>query len=105
MQHRRIEYSAIHVPILTCSFGLQQKDLILSLDYSSKKLVRWLCAVLALGVGWLAKGSVPPWTAHCNQDVRFIISTELPANEIVQEEPPSSTEAVDLILELCAHPL
>ncbi|CZR51440.1 uncharacterized protein PAC_01316 [Phialocephala subalpina] len=54
--------------------------------------------LLAPGVGWLAKGSVPPWTAHCNQDVRFIISTELSANEIVQEEPPSFTEAVDLIL-------
>lgn len=102
MQHRRIEYSAIMSPILTRNFGLQQKDVILSLGYSSKKLVRWLCAVLAPGVGWLAKGSVPPWTAHCNQDVRFIISTELSANEIVQEEPPSFTKAVDLILELCA---
>ncbi|KAF4636207.1 hypothetical protein G7Y89_g1863 [Cudoniella acicularis] len=102
MQHRRIQYSAIMSPILTCNSGLQKKDVILSLGHSSKKLVRWLCAVLAPGVGWLAKGSVPPWTAHCNQDVQFIISTELSTNEFVQEKPPSFVEAVDLILELCA---
>ncbi len=34
MQHRRIEYSAIMSPILTGNFGLQQKDVILSLGYS-----------------------------------------------------------------------
>ena len=102
MQHRRVEYSTTMSPILTCSSSLQQEDVLLSLGHSSKMLIRWLCALLAPGVGWFVPGSMPPWTAHCNQDFRFIISTKVSADEIAQEGPPSFIEAVDLILELCA---
>ncbi|KAF4635377.1 hypothetical protein G7Y89_g2724 [Cudoniella acicularis] len=102
LQHRPIKYSAIMSPILTHDVEQQQKDVIVYLGCSSKKLVRWLCAVLAPGAGWFATGSVPPWTAHCNQDVRFLVSTNLLTKEVVQEKPPSFTEAADLIFELCA---
>ncbi|PVH69800.1 hypothetical protein DL98DRAFT_163041 [Cadophora sp. DSE1049] len=54
MQYRRIYYSTTMSPILTCSSGLQERDVILSLGQSSRKLVRWLCAVLAPGAGWYA---------------------------------------------------
>ncbi|KAH9217378.1 hypothetical protein DL95DRAFT_105625 [Leptodontidium sp. 2 PMI_412] len=102
MQHRRIRYSAVMSPFLTCQFGLSKKDVLLPLGHSSKKLVRWLAAVLAPGIGWFAQGSVPPWTAHCNEDIQFAISTKLTTDDFLQEKPPSFIEAVHLILELCS---
>ncbi|KAG4433341.1 hypothetical protein IFR05_011169 [Cadophora sp. M221] len=101
MHHRRMHYSTITAPIFTRRLSLRKNHVILSLGPSSKKLVRWLCAVLASGAGWFAQGSVPPWTAHCNEDIQFIISTELSTNDVVQEKPPSFVEAIDLVLELC----
>ncbi|RDL42071.1 uncharacterized protein BP5553_02050 [Venustampulla echinocandica] len=101
LQHRRMQYSLIKTPTATGPDRQQQKGVIVYLGYSSKKLVRWLCAILAPGAGWFAEGSVPPWAAHYSQDVEFFIGTDYLAEDIIQESPPSSAEAADLLVEFC----
>ncbi len=102
MQNRRMYYSTTDIShILSRNYKQRPGDVIIHLNHSSAKLVRWLCAILAPGRGWFAKGSVPPWAAYFNEDVRFIISTDIPLKEITQEHPPSSAEAADLIIEFC----
>ncbi|RDL41153.1 uncharacterized protein BP5553_01132 [Venustampulla echinocandica] len=102
MQRRRMEYSTAVLLPVTCDFETQHPKTIMHLGQSSSKLVRWLCAVLAPSPGWFAKGSVPPWTAYFNQDIPLIIGTDISYNEISQETPPSSSEAVELLIELCS---
>jgi hypothetical protein len=103
MQHRRLEYTKVMSLILTRGFKQQQRDVVIFLGCSSKRLVRWLCAILAPGAGWVVRGSIPPWAAHFGpEDVRFVISTHHSSDDIAQEAPPSSAEATDLILELCS---
>ena len=68
MQHRRIKYSKTMFPIITCSSEKQHRYIIIYLGSSSMKLMRQLCAILAPSAGWDAQGSVPPWTAYCDQE-------------------------------------
>ncbi|KAF8853718.1 hypothetical protein BDZ45DRAFT_748268 [Acephala macrosclerotiorum] len=97
MQHRRLEYTKVMSLILTRGFEQQQKDVVIFLGCLSKRLVRWLCAILAPGAGWVIQGSVPPWAAHFGpEDVQFVISTHHSSDNIAQEAPPSSAEATDL---------
>ncbi|KAG9228718.1 hypothetical protein BJ875DRAFT_227038 [Amylocarpus encephaloides] len=103
MQHRRLKYSKIMSPVLSPGFEQRQRDIIIYIGHSSRKLARWLSALLAPGAGWVVQGSVPPWTAYLDPgDIRFVISTHHSLDDISQEIPPSSAEAVSLILELCS---
>jgi hypothetical protein len=44
---------------------------------------------------------MPPWTTHYEGDIRFIIATDLPFTEFENQQPPSSSEAADLLIEFC----
>ncbi|PSS10592.1 hypothetical protein M430DRAFT_176518 [Amorphotheca resinae ATCC 22711] len=102
MQKRRIQYSStISSPLFTEDVRPQSSEIVIHLGHASKELVRWLRAVLAQSSGWFVKGRMPPWTAHYEGDIRFIIATALPFTEFGNEKPPSSSEAADLLVEFC----
>lgn len=71
------------------------------LKSASRHLIRWLCALLAPGLGWIIKGPLPPWTAHYDADSRFVIATDVPFNFLDDDAPPSSEKATDLMIEFC----
>ncbi|KAH9212353.1 hypothetical protein DL95DRAFT_525191 [Leptodontidium sp. 2 PMI_412] len=86
MQKRPIRYSSTRLtPVYSNGFKPQLGDNILYLGSASTDLVRWLCALLAPGLGWT-----------------FIIVTDIPVNFLPDERPPSSKKAADLLIEFCA---
>jgi hypothetical protein len=102
MQKRSIQYSStILSPLFAEDIRPQPSDIIIHLGHASKELVRWLRAVLAQGSGWFVKGRMPPWIAHYEGDIRFIIAPALPFTEFEIQQPPSSSEAADLLIEFC----
>ncbi|KAH8653942.1 hypothetical protein BGZ60DRAFT_386758 [Tricladium varicosporioides] len=101
LQKRQIRYSSRRLsPVLTKDVKSQPRDIVIYLGCASRKLTRWLCAVLAPGLGWHVIGPLPPWAAHY-QDTRFIIATDAPFRFLAHERPPSSCEAANLLTELC----
>lgn len=69
---------------------------------ASSELVRWLCAVLAPGLGWRVQGKPPVWAAYASRPVRVIILIDEPVSlEGPQGQPPNSSQATELLVELC----
>ncbi len=104
MQRRRVLYSQHSLqPQTNKTFRAKQGDVVVNLGASaSHALVRWLCAILAPRPGWVADGGdFPPWAAFCSGDASFAISTDRPLNLDSKEPPPSSTQATELLIELC----
>ncbi|KAH7186019.1 uncharacterized protein B0J16DRAFT_399881 [Fusarium flagelliforme] len=73
----------------------------LDLEGASPSLIRWLCAILSPQMGWRAKdqGPLPPWATSFATDVNLSIKASIPAIET--RLPPSSSEATDLLIQLC----
>ncbi|OAQ63870.1 hypothetical protein VFPFJ_11331 [Purpureocillium lilacinum] len=72
----------------------------LYLDGASPALVRWLCAILCPGLGWSAPGKLlPPWAASIDANVGIAVSA--PASAEGTLAAPNSSEAIELLLELC----
>lgn len=73
---------------------------------ASRQLVAWLCAILASKPGWAAKGAkvvnFTPWATLCPDDAHFGLYADEPAEVYQQERPPSSAEAVELLVEFCS---
>ncbi|KAF4627263.1 hypothetical protein G7Y89_g10892 [Cudoniella acicularis] len=102
LQKRQIRYSLKRLsPVLIKDVESQPRDIVIYLGCASRKLTRWLCAVLASGLGWQVTGPLPPWTTHYEENTRFIIATDTPFSFLAHERPPSSCEAADLLTELC----
>ena len=102
MQKRPIRYSSTRLtPVLFNSFKAQPGDIVVYLRSASRDLIRWLCALLAPGLGWIVKGPLPPWTAHYDGATRFVIATDMPFKFPEDERPPSSKKATDLLIEFC----
>lgn len=103
MQRRRMRYSTTRLsPVLKQDVKPRPRDIVLYFGCASRDLVRWLCAVLAPGLGWQVTGPLPPWAAHYLKDAHFIIVTDKPFEFLVHEQPPSSQKAADLLAEFCA---
>ncbi|KAF5233687.1 hypothetical protein FANTH_12453, partial [Fusarium anthophilum] len=81
----------------------RQSEHVIDLDLggASPSLIRWLCAILSPKIGWRArdKGLLPPWATSLSTEVKLSIKTSTPAIEI--GFPPSSSEATELLIELC----
>jgi len=102
MQRRPIRYSSTRLtPMFLDVFKPQPGDIVICLRSASRHLIRWLCALLAPGLGWTIRGPLPPWTAHYDRTTRFVITTDLPFNFMDNERPPSSAEATELLIEFC----
>ena len=102
MQKRPIQYSSTRLtPVLFSSFKARSGDIVVHLKSASRHLIRWLCALLAPGLGWIIKGPLPPWTAHYDTNSRFVIATDVPFNFLDDDRPPSSEKATDLMIEFC----
>ncbi|KAF5637144.1 hypothetical protein F52700_4881 [Fusarium sp. NRRL 52700] len=73
----------------------------LDLEGASPALIRWLCAILSPKIGWQAKdqGRLPPWATSLTTEIKLNIKASTPAIEI--RLPPSSSEATELLIELC----
>ncbi|KAF5573476.1 hypothetical protein FPCIR_13963 [Fusarium pseudocircinatum] len=73
----------------------------LDLEGASPSLIRWLCAILGPKIGWQAtdQGRLPPWATSLTTEVKLNIKASTPAIEIGW--PPSSSEATELLIELC----
>ncbi|KAL2187929.1 hypothetical protein L209DRAFT_754112 [Thermothelomyces heterothallicus CBS 203.75] len=107
LQGRKLVYSAHSLLPLTAQ-QFQPKSCDVVLDPSavpSRSLVRWLCAILSPKPGWSAAdgGGFPPWAAFCSGDASFaVISADGPASFSPNDLPPDSTQAAELLIELCA---
>ncbi|KAK4113739.1 hypothetical protein N656DRAFT_788667 [Canariomyces notabilis] len=67
----------------------------------SRKLVRWLCAILSPKLGWAAnEGDFPLWAAFCSGDACFVIVSVHEQAALSNEQPPDSFEATELLIEL-----
>ncbi|APA15905.1 hypothetical protein sscle_15g106750 [Sclerotinia sclerotiorum 1980 UF-70] len=88
-------------PVFSSSFKAQPGDIIIYLRSSSRQLIRWLCALLAPGLGWIVKGPLPPWTAHYDETARFVIVTDVPFNFLDDQRPPAASKATELLIEFC----
>ncbi|KPM41886.1 hypothetical protein AK830_g4660 [Neonectria ditissima] len=72
-------------------------------DSASHALVKWLCAILAPKPGWSVEGGgFAPWAAFCSGSTQFSIFTDEDVPFSLNETPPSSSEATDLLIELCS---
>ncbi|KAL2176555.1 uncharacterized protein P884DRAFT_260573 [Thermothelomyces heterothallicus CBS 202.75] len=92
------------LPVSAKTFRATAGEVVLNLGASaSRRLVRWLCAVLSPKPGWLADGGkFPPWAAFCAGDRPLVVVTaDGPAGFVFKEPPPSSTEATELLIEFC----
>ncbi|GKU13638.1 hypothetical protein FLAG1_11456 [Fusarium langsethiae] len=79
----------------------QVVDIDLDLEGASPSLIRWLCAILSPKIGWRARdqGRLPPWATSFTTDVKLGIKASDPAIEIGL--PPNSSQATELLIELC----
>ncbi|KAL2020761.1 hypothetical protein VTK56DRAFT_7959 [Thermocarpiscus australiensis] len=105
LQGRKVLYSLHSLqPKMAKTFRAKQDDVVLDLRASaSLTLVRWLCAILAPKPGWLADGGdFPPWAAFCSGDASFIIVADGPVTISPNERAPTSTQATELLIELCS---
>lgn len=73
---------------------------------ASRPLVTWLSAVLAPKQGWVPKAAkrpdYTPWTTVLPTDIQFGLYADEPAEVYRQDKsPPSSAEAVELLIEFC----
>jgi hypothetical protein len=103
MQKRRITYSSLKLsPELNCNVNVSPHQTVVYLGHASYDLVRWMCALLAPGLGWLVRGPLPPWAANYHSDARFIITVSSPFTFHKEDSPPSSSMAVDLLAEFCS---
>ncbi|KAJ4259683.1 hypothetical protein NW762_007614 [Fusarium torreyae] len=107
LQERKIHFtdSCLHpVPINTVG-NLAQNEILVHLPTeASLRLVHWLCAILAPRSGWAVTDEVgvyTPWDAQFTSDVRFVIATEGQVSIDTDAEPPTPTEATELLIEFC----
>ncbi|KPM38417.1 hypothetical protein AK830_g8147 [Neonectria ditissima] len=98
MQGREVEYS---VRRLQPQLGEHHGPPTIYLEGASPALVRWLCAILSPNLGWRVrdKGLLPPWTACFMNYVQLVVTALEPTADTLL--PPSSSEATELLLELC----
>lgn len=102
MQKRRMKYSLSKLsPVLQRDIKAGAGRIVLCFDHASNDLVRWMCALLVPGLGWLVEGPLPPWAAHYHTGVNFIITVNSPFTFHRDERPPSSARALDLLIEFC----
>jgi hypothetical protein len=102
MQRRSIQYSPMTLsPILADDVRPQSSEVVIHLGDASRKLVRWVCALLVQGPGWLVKGRLPPWTTYYYGYQRFSVITTRQLKELEKEEAPSSSVAAALLIEFC----
>ncbi|KAM5347009.1 hypothetical protein ACJ41O_010014 [Fusarium nematophilum] len=107
LQERRAHFTDSCLrPIPINAVGdLAQSDILVRLPgNASSRLVHWLCAILAPTPAWAADdqgGAYSPWDARCAGDVRFVIATEEQVSIDADAEPPSPTEATQLLIEFC----
>ena len=102
MQKRRIWYSLQRLsPVSAKDIKYHPGHIVINLGPASRKLTRWLCCVLAPGLGWFVKGPLPPWTTHYQKATHFNIATGEPFSFSRNDPPPSSYEAADLLIEFC----
>ncbi|RDW80323.1 hypothetical protein BP6252_04961 [Coleophoma cylindrospora] len=102
MQRRLIRYSSTRLtPVLSHTFKPEPGNIVLHLESASEDLVRWLCALLAPGLGWVVKGPLPPWIVHYDEDTRFDITTDISFDFQDNEQAPSSNKATELLMEFC----
>ncbi|KAK3936439.1 hypothetical protein QBC46DRAFT_419368 [Diplogelasinospora grovesii] len=106
LQGRNVVYSP-HSLLPTTANAFRPKPCDVVVDFSgaspSRKLVRWLCAILSPKLGWSAGGGgFPPWAAFCSGEACFVVvSADGPAAFSPNEPPPNSAEATELLIELC----
>jgi hypothetical protein len=67
---------------------------------ASPDLIRWLCAILAPGLGLQAR-PFPVWAMFASTDVRFVILTDKPVPFDLDKPPPTSSGAAELLIEFC----
>lgn len=107
LQDRKVHFTDSCLrPIPINAVGdLGQSDILVPLpSEASSRLVQWLCAVLAPAPGWAAKddeGAFSPWAARCMGSTKFIIGTEKTVLMDPCAQPPSATEATELLIEFC----
>lgn len=103
LQNRKAKYSRTYLqPRLASTYRASPGDCVLDLSApASYELLRWLCAVLAPGLGWTVRGPLPEWTALGTGGDRLVILTDKPVPYGPNKGPPSSSEAVELLIELC----
>ncbi|KAM0195077.1 hypothetical protein ACHAPI_006623 [Fusarium lateritium] len=70
---------------------------------TSLRLVHWLCAILAARSGWApdVQGACTPWDAQFTDDVQFVVATGKQVSIDTDAEPPTPTEATELLIEFC----
>ncbi|KAM5347212.1 hypothetical protein ACJ41O_010217 [Fusarium nematophilum] len=98
MQGRMVEYS--NHRLWPQSHGLQGQSIV-DLEGASPSLVRWLCAILSPKLGWCPRGfgQLPVWLTTFTEDVQVSLASPIMAAEI--DSAPSSSEATELLIELC----
>ena len=102
MQRRTLQYSrAALSPILIEDVRPQGGEVVIDTAGASRALVRWICALLVQGQGWLVRGPLPPWAAYYDGDCQFIVATTRQSRESGTGDPPSSAEATELLIEFC----
>ncbi|EXK23660.1 hypothetical protein FOMG_19577 [Fusarium oxysporum f. sp. melonis 26406] len=64
-------------------------------------LIRWLCTILGPAIGWQARdhGHSPLWTTAFKTDIALVIEASDMAADFCS--PPSSIEAMKLLIEPC----
>ncbi|RDA92308.1 hypothetical protein CP533_3249 [Ophiocordyceps camponoti-saundersi (nom. inval.)] len=69
------------------------------LDGASPALVRWLCSLLCPQLGWLSsEGGIPPWSVDLYRS-NIVLTTDTQGTDALKA--PSSSEALNLLVELC----
>lgn len=103
LQRRPVKYSNCCLrPTLATQYVASPADVVLDLGTpASCDLVRWLCAVLAPGLGWKVGGSPTMWTACSSGDIRFVILTDKLVSFDPDKRPPNSSRATNFLIELC----
>jgi hypothetical protein len=105
LQGKKVVYSPSSLlPITAKPSRLKTCDVVLDLlgASPSRKLVRWLCAILSPKLGWVAnEGDFPPWAAFCSGDACFVIVSAHEPAALPNEQPPNSSEATEWLIELC----
>ncbi|KJZ70798.1 hypothetical protein HIM_09811 [Hirsutella minnesotensis 3608] len=97
MQGRRVRYTTHQLQLQK---EAEPERSTLYLDGASPELVRWLCAILCPKLGWFAPGKLlPPWAASIKADLGLAVL--VPVTDAETLDAPNSTEAIDLLLELC----
>ncbi|KAK6841030.1 hypothetical protein PG987_001890 [Apiospora arundinis] len=76
--------------------------IVISLPFASRKLIRWLSALLNTGtMGWGSKGPSPAWQLYLTEDADITLVTSHVIDYDPEERPPSADEAFELLGELC----